>query len=211
MSEIKAVLFDIGNVLMLADHNRTIEAFIAAGVYPNRAKEYFNREDYITLAEGRIGWEDYCELLRQDWLRQLDSSDIFQIHACHIYAIDNGVYSLIQQLREKVPIIFVTNTCYPEWEKYVRLDNFGIFQSYPVWRSDKEHCLKSQRGVLDDIIGRWIPENARLRLLAHEVLFIDDSESNLEAASRAGICSRFNYPERRPWRLEQELRKLHLI
>ncbi len=50
---IRFVLFDIGNVLALADRRRTVEALILRhGVPRELAEGYFDRADYATLGRG---------------------------------------------------------------------------------------------------------------------------------------------------------------
>jgi len=206
---ILAVLFDIGNVLMLADHRRTIEAYVRHGIPRELAGAYFQRVDYEGTGKGRIEWLAYCENLRREWCVSIPDEEIWRIDVSHIYALDQGVLALIERLMGKMLVGFVTNTRAPEWKRYVELEpRFAI--SFRTWRSDIAHHYKGDPGVFQSIISKWMPANLKVTVASEEVLFIDDSHANCAIARDAGLQI-FQFTERKPWLLEDYLQKLGIL
>lgn len=200
---IKLVLCDIGNVLMLADHRRTIESFEIQGVPPKKAKAYFSRPDYASLGKGQIDWQEYCDNLKKEWEFALDNSEILHNHSSHIYAIDRGMKYLLCRLSDRIPFAFITNTCFPEWQRYRQLE--PLFESvWAAWRSDIFGNHKADEGVFSRIVSDWVPEKLGIKVLPEEILFIDDSRANCEAAVKETGMYAFQYIEREPWLLEKE-------
>jgi len=210
MSKIKVVLFDIGNVLMLAAHQRTIEDYILRhGIPRDLAEGYFQRPDYAETGKGRLEWHDYCERLRMEWRVSISDDEINSIDASHIYAVDLGALSLVEVLMAKMPVGFVTNTCIPEWERYVQLEPRFASQ-FKTWRSDIHGHYKADPGVPEDIIDRWIPRHLKVKAGRDEVLFVDDSQGNCKAFSDIG-AEVFTYTERQPWLLAAYLKQIGLL
>ena len=208
MRKIRLILSDIGNVLMLADHRRTIEAYIQRhGIVQEIADLYFARPDYAATGTGLMSWHEYCDRLRSDWKIDLSDTDIFRIDGSHIYAIDWGMMDLLDQVMRKTPVAFATNTRYPEWERYLHLQP-RFRDEFATWRSDVAGCYKNHSGIFQNIVAHWIPAYfGGLTLQPEQVLFIDDSQANCEAAAAAGLQT-FQYTEQHPWLLEEELRRL---
>ncbi len=207
MSKILVVLFDLGNVLFLADHRRTIEGLVLADVPRQLAETYFKRTDYAEMAKGRLTFTSFVTFLNHEWQTKLRESTVRGLHASHVYALDTGAMGLVGGLM-KVRVGYVTNTQPVEWGRYVHL--YPPFEERPVWRSDRHGVHKADPGVPEDIIGRWIPERLGIAASPDEVLFVDDSETNCAAFAAAGVQA-FRYSEGKPWELEIHLRKLGLL
>lgn len=210
--QIRVVLFDLGNVLFLADHRRTIEAYIVRyGVPREWAESYFQRPDYMRTGKGLLDWPEYCRSLREEWHIDLPDLIIHNIDGSHIYALDHGALALVEALMatDNVKVGFVTNTRLPEWHTYVQLET-RFEDLFPVWRSDVDHVYKADEGEPARIIEQWIPNNLGIKVLPEEVLFIDDSPKNCGAFENIGAKA-FQYSEGKPWLLEAYLRELSLL
>lgn len=214
MAEIKVVLFDIGNVLMLADHRRTIEKFVYYGVPRELVETYFDRPDYRKVAQGIITWNQFEDRLREEWSSKTFNlyHNIYLIHSKHIYAIDSEVRDLINDISETgIKIAFITDTCYCEHMRYQYLQpSFRKPFAPAIWCSYEEKCLKADPGTFLDIVNRWIPEKLKIEVLPHEVFFVDDSVVNCQAAKDIGIQV-FQYTKFQPWLLRNELRARNLL
>lgn len=213
--QIRVVLFDLGNVLFLADHRRTIEAYILRHSVPYALAEgYFQRPDYEATGKGLLFWPEYCCRLRKEWQTAIADGEIEQIDASHIYAVDLGAMELVEALmvRQAAVVGFVTNTRWPEWHRYVQLeprferDN----DRFRVWRSDVAQAYKADEGEPLRIINQWIPSNLAIHVLPEEVLIIDDSPRNCEAFESIRVKA-FQYTEGKPWLLEAHLKQLGLF
>lgn len=211
---IRFVLFDIGNVLALADHQRTVEAFILRrGVPRELASGYFNRPDYTALALGHIDWREYCQRLRDEWGVEVRDGDIQITHANHIYAVDPAVVRLVQELQTKIGysvVMAMTDTNEVEFAKYQAL---GVTEPFDhIWRSDEEGILKCDRVAFGGI-RYWTERKFGAVYGAVEpaqVLLIDDNPANCAAAAAAGLMT-FQYTPYQPWLLEAFLLEQQLI
>jgi FMN phosphatase YigB (HAD superfamily) len=202
---------------MLADHQRTIENFSLwydPSIPREMAETYFDRPDYDLLSRAEISWFHYCTRLNMEWCLPFGPDviyhdEIMAIHASHIYAVDLWVTNIINRVIKNIPVGFVTNTCEPEWNQYIRFEP-RLADEFHAWRSDIEGKCKADIGVFKNIVSTWILENLEITVDTEEVLVIDDGRDNCEAAKADGLRT-FQYSERKPWLLERELKTLGLF
>jgi len=204
--DIRFVLFDIGNVLALADHQRTVETFILRhGVPRELASGYFDRPDYADLSRGKLGCGDFCQRLRDEWSVEVNNYGIFHTHANHIYAIDPAVVQLIEKIQTRMGyslVMAMTDTNEVEFAKYQALGVTKLFDC--IWRSDAQGILKSERIAFEEI-GDWIGRKLGGHVVEPvQVLLVDDSSTNCAAAAAAGLTT-FQYTPYQPWLLEAYL------
>jgi len=201
------ILFDLGDVLTLADTQRTPEVFtLRFGISRLLSECYFDRPDYMALARGQVDWDSYCQRLREEWGVGISNDEICEAHAAHVYALDTGVTDLIRDILTKpVPpeVGGATNTVHPQWTRNITL---GVEDHLSrVWRSDTQGALKGDEGVFARIVTDWIPCEFRIVVAPEEVLIVDDSQANCAAAREAGLVA-FQYTPCKPWPLEEFLR-----
>jgi FMN phosphatase YigB (HAD superfamily) len=179
MSTIKVVLFDIGNVIVRATHRITDAILAEHSLRPDLWPFFYHGQHYADFSRGRISGHEFtqqiCRIMNQNVPVRI-------AHDAHIYMVDDSALLVVQDLHERsVPLGFVTTS--NQWQServstLVDLEEYG--QIVDSW---KRGMVKTDDGAWDDIIASLefndIPRN--------EILFIDDSRANLDAAASAGL------------------------
>lgn len=184
MSGINLVLFDVGNVIVRSTHAITYAILWELGVKPDKAPLFFHNAAYGQFARGKITGKQFARTVgRVLEAPALTEEQIRAAHDAHIYMVDPAVVAILKDLKaEKIKLSFVTTTNKWQTEKEKQLidlnKRFG-----PVVRSHDVGLTKTDNGAWDEILGRLSVSRADFS----EILFIDDSSANIEAAGRAGI------------------------
>jgi putative hydrolase of the HAD superfamily len=179
----KALLLDLGNVVLDVDFRRTFRAWAAsAGVDEQRFHERWQADEHYERHErGEIRFREYAAhlALRFDVRMSLDAwrrgwNDAFVDYL-------PGVMPLLEELVTRMPVHCFTNTN-PTHEAAWRrgYPELGVFH----------HIFVSSR------IGRRKPDIAAYHYVAEQmgyapgdIWFLDDNKQNVEGAIRAGLTT----------------------
>jgi glucose-1-phosphatase len=189
-SEIKAVIFDLGGVILHIDYMLTEKAFKQLGCEDfdkmySQAKQSPLFDDYET---GRIQEEEFIREIRK--LLSLNVSDTDIINAWNAMLIDLPAERLhfLQQLRSKYKTYLLSNTNETHIKGFGKIihEQHGIdgLESYfdKVYYSCRVNCRKPDA----EIFNLVLKEN---NLKKEEIIFIDDSIQHIEGAQKIGIRS----------------------
>jgi glucose-1-phosphatase len=178
--DVRAVFFDIGNVLLRFSSRRVLSRFACAlKRHPLKLASYLWRSDLGERIElGRLGATELYELFRTE-LGYKGTFAQFRVLWCDHFTLDRGSYALFKKATASVPTYLLSNT------NALHIDFIRERYEFP----------KLVRGaILSHEVGLRKPEPAIYRkalelsgTAPEETVFIDDLEPNVAAAAKLGI------------------------
>ncbi|MDE2491995.1 MAG: HAD family phosphatase [Elusimicrobia bacterium] len=178
--EVRAVFFDIGNVLLRFSSSRVLSRFACAlKRHPLKLAAYLWRSDLGERIErGQLGGEALYELFRSE-LGYKGSFAQFRVLWCDHFTLDRGSYSLLKKATARVPTYLLSNT------NALHIDFIRERYEFP----------KLVRGaILSHEVGLRKPDPAIYRkalelsgTAPEQTVFVDDLKPNVEAARKLGI------------------------
>lgn len=187
LTGIKNLLFDLGGVIMSINKDNAVKRFKEIGV--DNIEDYlgeFRQEGiFLALEEGTISREKFYEELRKLAGKDMSDKDIDSGWLAFITEVAPYKLELLKELRKKYKVYLLSNTnpVIMEWAHSKDFSPTGeplsayfdkMFCSYKIG-----HTKPSKESFDAVIEGTGInPE---------ETLFLDDGQSNLDAASRLGF------------------------
>lgn len=185
MSQIKFVLFDVGNVVVRATHEITYAILRDYGIAPEAAQRFYQNKDYADFARGKITSSEFVDRLMGEHLQNkfLGYHELCIAHDAHIYAVDPLVVEVLKELKAlRVLLGFVTNT--NKWQTLRELQLINLEKEFArVVRSHDIGMIKTDEGAWPAILKKFGCQNED----PSTILLVDDSVVNCEAASRAGL------------------------
>lgn len=156
-------LFDVGNVIIRADHRVMRDQFTKLGVNSDN----FFKEAYDEFSRGNLTGREFFKELNYP----LSYEQVEKAHNDHLLDVDVEVVKLIPK-----NVVFLTNT--NEWQTRREKELIDLTQySKRIYRSDEIHFLKTDPGCFPYIIN----------LLGKDLTLIDDSKENIAAAKKHGL------------------------
>lgn len=184
---IEVVVFDLGNVIIPVDFERTVKAFVALG--GKKASELYHYAGQTHLFEelerGEVSRKQFMDRVRPELNHALDN-EIVDAWNAMLYHIDHSTFEYLDKLRPmfKTYVLSNINTYHAEWvDKAMRSTSseHDISQYF-------DHVFYSHE------IGHRKPENEAWQIIIEQkgidpqkTLFIDDKEENIDAAKALGF------------------------
>lgn len=177
---IKAVFFDIGNVLLKFSSKRILRKFAwAVGRHPVKVARHIWKERIIDRIErGEVTGEQIHALFVSD-LGYKGDFEKFRALWCDHFTLDRGSFAILKSLSGRVPTYLLSNT------NALHIEHIKARYAFPGLVKGEilshEHRLrKPERAIYE----------AALKLSGtapEETVFIDDLEENCEGARKAGL------------------------
>lgn len=194
----KKIMFDVGNVILKADHRITHDILKKYGVPEENTQNFYNNPDYMEFSRGRISGNDFYRSIVEKHVKfQLTYEQVVKAHDNHIYEVDSEVLDIVSRLSD---IAVLTNT--NEWQtlREKELVDLGKY-SKKILRSHEMGMLKTDEGCFEKVIKE-------LGIEPDKIIFIDDNRDNIEMAGSAGIeCILFTDAKS----LEKELKSKRIL
>jgi putative hydrolase of the HAD superfamily len=184
------LLFDYGGVLVRLNKERCMRSFDALGfdIRPYIGT-YAQRGLFSDMERGRIDVEQFCAALRREAGRpDLDDDDIVSAWADYLEFIPQERLDMLLRLHRHYRTYVLSNTNPVHWD-----------MACHCFLAEDGHCVEDYfDGVfLSYELGVEKPEAAIFEAAiagiggpASDILFLDDSEVNCEAARRCGLQAR---------------------
>lgn len=176
---IKAVIFDLGSVIIYPDWNKINEESIKkTGVSVFKPKGFEHK--YNELSKGLIKPEEYFELLIKVSGKKYQVKEFTRIYN-GLYKkytrIDERVLSLIEKLSNKFITVCLSDTNSLHYEIHLERDTLRHFMH--KFFSFSLGSLKRENSFLKVL--------KEIKLKPEDCLFIDDNEENVKVAESVGI------------------------
>jgi putative hydrolase of the HAD superfamily len=186
MKDIKAIIFDLGAVILNINYQNTINAFSKLGV-KNAASFYSKKVQtnlFNQIETGNITAKKFLTELQ----KETDNASINQVsEAWNAMLLDlpENRLTLIKSLKKKYSIYLLSNT------NAIHIDAFKKKIGKKKWT---RFCNLFDKMYLSHELGLRKPNAAIFEYLlkeqnlkAQEVFFIDDSPQHIEIANKLGI------------------------
>ena len=176
---IKAIYFDLGNVLVSFDWRKQVSEMTANSAVPeNRIMELITQSGLaMEFEKGKINSAMFFEKLRWE-IGFKDSSEKLKLLWCDIFHPIHEHIVLAKELSRRYPLGIISNTneAHVDW-----IDHQFDFLKYFNMRvfSFQSGFLKPQKEIYESALSR-------LKITPSEALFIDDLELNVKGAQALG-------------------------
>lgn len=183
----KAILFDLGGVLIDIDYQATEQAFVKLGVQDFSARyTQFAQEDLFDLFEtGQISPQHFINKLLPITTPGTSPNQVYAAWNEMLGFFPPDKIQFLMNLCKELPIFMLSNTNAIHWELVIQrwkksseipLDEVfdQIFLSHEI-KQRKPHPSTFE----------WVLE--QMKMSPDEVLFIDDSPQHVEGAIKAGL------------------------
>jgi len=188
---IKAIIFDLGGVLLDIDYDKTTEAFEALGV------QHFNRmysqadanQLFKRLETGKIKPEEFCQEMMEYVPGVSCEDDVIEAWNAMLLHFRKESLEELNRLKKKYKVFLLSNTNYIHFKSFNRTYKETIGGDF-VSLFDKAYLSHEigNRKPDPEAYEYVLKEN---NLKPSEALFIDDSIQNIEAADKLGIKTIF--------------------
>jgi len=195
-NSIKAVVFDLGGVILKIHWQRTFQVWnlplpkgnpaLTSSLVPsidrgpNRPSLYLpHYAPFLNYERGTITGKEFYQSLVQDFGLQVDyPTFLLGWNAC-LGQILFGIEPIITQLAKQTPIFALSNTNREHESVFRPLSIFGHFDH--LFLSHDMGARKPEEAIFKQV-------EEKLNLLPEQILFIDDLTPNLESAKTRGWC-----------------------
>ena len=186
MKNVKAIIFDLGAVILNINYQNTIDEFKKLGV--KNPNSFYSKKTqthlFNQIETGKISQKEFLLQLQ----KETSDASIQQVkNAWNAMLLDlpEERIKLLKSLNQNYTIFLLSNTnalhiC--EFKKKLGNKEYAEFYNLfdKVYYSHKIGFRKPQTEVFTIILNQN-------KLAAHEVLFIDDSPQHIEGAKKLGI------------------------
>jgi putative hydrolase of the HAD superfamily len=177
---IRALIFDLGNVLVFFDHRIVLERLVKiCNFSADEIRIAFFKSDIMQrYMTGRISSEHFFSEV-QEKLNLRCNLHEFGLIFSDIFTPNQPVIDLVHQLSEKYPLFLLSDTNEFHFE--------FVQKNYPVLQVFRYHTLSYRVGSSKpgaEIFNHAIKQTG---FAPHELIFIDDLKTNAEGAQAVGI------------------------
>jgi putative hydrolase of the HAD superfamily len=183
----KAILFDLGGVLIDIDYQATERAFINLGVQDFAARyTQFTQEDLFDLFEtGQISPQHFINKLLPITTPGTSPNQVYAAWNEMLGQFPLDKIEFLLAISKSTPIFMLSNTNAIHWD--VVLQRWKKATVQPMNTIFKQIYLSHEIGRRKPHPStfEWVLE--QMGIYADEVLFIDDSPQHVEGAKKAGL------------------------
>lgn len=186
---IKAIVFDIGGVLIGLDLGRCIQAFQdILGYYriTELLDPYHQKGIYGEMEAGRLTATEFRTLVLSESKPGSKPSDVDRCMGALLTGMTQDTVDTVKELATRYPLYLLSNNnpiAMPIITGMFRENGIGPENFKGQFISSEMRLLKPSREIYEATVkGIGLP--------AEEILFIDDNDVNVEAARAAGLQAR---------------------
>jgi putative hydrolase of the HAD superfamily len=187
--QIKAIIFDLGNVLLPIDLSLTYEAFSNFSSF-NAAEIQQKIQDHqlwIPYESGVQSDREFRDFLRSHLALTCTDEVFDEAFSALLLDFHPGVYPWISSLKESYSLYLLSNTSSIHAERFTKIqlgpqgqNLFSLFDQ--VYYSFEMGLVKPNLVIYQQVLQEQ-------QLKADEVLFFDDNVANINSAKAVGIHS----------------------
>lgn len=189
MAAPKAIIFDLGNVLLPIDLSLTYEAFAAYSSLSSSeiASAIIGRQLWVPYESGQQTDEEFRDFLRVQLNLTISDAEFDQAFSALLLDFPAGVYEWIATLKSQFHLVLLSNTSSIHAERFTKValgpegqNLFSLF--HHVYYSFEMGLVKPNLSIYRRVLNDQ-------GFSAEEVLFFDDNVANINSAKSMGIQS----------------------
>ncbi len=185
----KAIIFDLGNVLLPIDLTLTYDAFsffsaLSSSEIQNKITDL---ELWVPYESGHQSDGEFRDYLRNELSLSCTDSEFDEAFSALLLGFHPGVYSWVSSLRSSYSLYLLSNTSSIHAERFTKIklgpegqNLFSLFDD--VYYSFEMGLVKPNPLIYQQVLNEH-------NLSADEVLFFDDNVANINSAKALGITS----------------------
>ncbi len=179
---IRAILFDLGNVLIDIDFYRCARIWSEhSGIPADTLASRFRIDDaYRALECGKIEASTYYETLRRQLGITLPDDVMREGWNAIIRNEKPGIRSVLKQVAHRYPLYVLTNTN-PDHEMIWAKKHRSLLSSF------KKIFVSSRMGCRKPDVAAYLRVSQSIGVPCSRILFFDDTDENIEGARKAGM------------------------
>jgi putative hydrolase of the HAD superfamily len=202
-----ALIFDLGNVLLPIDLDKTYEAF---AMYSTK----YSAEDIKLITQNEHLWSKYEAGLQSDAEFEMFIIDRLQL-TCNseqfrvafnslLLSFDETLCQYIKSLKSSFPIYLLSNTSNIHARLFLNLEypNYNLFDAF-----NRVH-LSFEMGVVKPDIAIYQQVVITNQLHDHHIIFFDDNKHNIESALNFGWDAILIDPQNSQHQIQQHIETL---
>src|SRR6056297_390072 len=187
MEGIKNIIFDLGNVIINIDGNKTLNKMKAIG-FEDFESSYtlLQQSDLFDLLEkGLITPEKFHAELKTHFENHVSIATINDAWNAMLLDFPKKRIKLLQELQSRYRVFLLSNTNVIHYQKYNDdlINQFGVELSSLFEKAYYSFDLGMRKPDLE--IFEYVIKDSHLKPI--ETLFIDDAEANIESAQKLGL------------------------
>lgn len=196
MQRLKAIIFDLGGVIIDLHEHRTVKYFAQLSGKPeDKIRAIIQLPAFQQFEKGLISENDFRDAARDSLNESASDEQIDQGWNAMLGEIPHARIDLLRSLADKYELYLLSNTNTIHYRAFLKIvkdtigqDSFeGFFDK--AYYSHQIHMRKP-----DTEIFEWVL--AQNNLQPAEALFLDDNAMNIEGAQRVGIQTvHVTYPD----------------
>lgn len=196
MASPKAIIFDLGNVLLPIDLSLTYEAFSAYSSLSSSeiASAILVDQLWVPYESGQQTDLEFRDFLRSQLDLTISDADFDNAFSALLLDFHAGVYEWIASLKSQYHLILLSNTSSIHADRFTRVslgpegqNLFSLFNH--VYYSFEMGLVKPDLAIYQQVLTEQ-------GFSAEEVLFFDDNVANINSAKSIGIQSYLIDPSR---------------
>ncbi len=196
MAAPKAIIFDLGNVLLPIDLSLTYEAFSTYSSLSSSeiASAIMEHQLWVPYEAGKQNDAEFRGFLRERLDLTISDADFDNSFSALLLDFHTGVYEWIASLKSQFHLVLLSNTSSIHAERFTKValgpegqNLFSLFDQ--VYYSFEMGLVKPDTAIYQQVLNEqgFVPE---------EVLFFDDNVANINSARSFGIQSYLVDPSR---------------
>jgi HAD superfamily hydrolase (TIGR01509 family) len=185
----KAIIFDLGNVLLPIDLDLTYQAFSAFSTYDaTTIGQKIQQEGlWVPYESGKQTDQEFREHIRFHLDLNCTDAEFDEAFSALLLSFHTGVYEWILSLKSRFSLYLLSNTSSIHAKRFTQVtlgpsgeNLFGLFDQ--VYFSFDMGLVKPDTAIYEQVIREQ-------NLQVQEVLFFDDNVANIKSAKALGIAS----------------------
>ncbi len=178
----KALVFDLGNVLIKIDFMRCVRYWSRRGhIPPDQIIARFRADrHYEAFERGQLSPEAYFAVLRRQIGIQLDDTEMTVGWNRIIEGEKPGIRECLLALKPHFPLYVLTNTNAVHAAEWGRRHQSLLKHFNRVFVSSDMGCRKPEARVYQKVLNA-------IALPAEQVVFLDDTRANVDGAAACGL------------------------
>lgn len=187
MEGIKNIIFDLGNVIINIDGDRTVNAMKELGFKDFQESYNLLRQSdlFNWLEKGLISPEKFHTDFKTHFNNNVSSAMIDDAWNAMLLDFPKKRIELIQELKSKYRLFLLSNTNIIHYRKYNNdlINRFGFGLSSLFEKAYYSFDLGMRKPDME--IFEYVIKDSKLKPI--ETLFIDDSAENIDTANQLGL------------------------